>query len=729
MSGRTSLPEHEYAPSTTIGIRETTSRERKNEAEYDARRRRELLLRRYQKTIETMQLGVTVTDLNGTIIDINPADAEMHGYEVEELIGEHASIFAESGRKSPLSETDLRSMKSWRRESVNLRKDGSTFVAQLMSDVVRDHLGNAVGVVTTCEDISERIETEQALRQSETRYALAAAGASVGLWDWDVAGGTLFYSARWKSMLGFDEGEIGADADEWLDRIHPDDRTRVDAEIEGLLQQDGSSDAFEIEHRLAHKSGAYRWFLCSGVLVADASGNVVRMVGSHQDVTERKRAEQQLLEDAFHDALTGLPNRFFFQSLVERCIGRSRRSDNYFFAVMILDLDRFKVVNDSLGHAVGDRLLVAVGRRLKPLLRPSDTMARFGTDQYGILLEDVRHSDDAIRVARRIQSKLEKSFGVDDRDVFISASIGIATNATVYDEADAVIRDADTAMHRAKARGTARFEVFDSDMRQQAVERLQLETELRCVVEQRQLRTFYQPIVALPDSHLVGFEALLRWDHPERGTLLPAEFMNVAEETDLIVPMGWWILKDACVQLKQWHETIEGAENLSIAVNLSGRQLVQVDAFDHVHGVLKDTDLCKGALRLEMTETVMMEGGSRSTDLCNRLKDLSVRLHMDDFGTGYSSLSYLHAFPLDILKIDRSFVSRMTERSKFSEIVRAIVDMAHGLGMKVVAEGVETQEQLDLLSGFGCDYAQGFVFSVPVEASEAEKFIETMKTS
>jgi diguanylate cyclase (GGDEF)-like protein/PAS domain S-box-containing protein len=728
MAGRAGTTKIELIAEAPASLQEANERLREYREELNARQERELLLRRYEKTIETMQLGVTVTDLEGLIVDINPADATMHGYSVDELIGQNASIFADSERKDPLSEAELKDMTSWRREGVNIRKDGSRFPVQLMSDVVRGGDGKPVGVVTTCEDITERKNAENALRKSETRYMLAATGASVGLWDWDVENDTVFYSTRWKSMLGYGEDEIGPSAEEWLGRIHPDERERVTAEIDVLSRYEGLHNNFEIEHRVAHKTGSYRWVLCSGVAVKGDTGRTERLVGSQQDITERKRVEQQLLEDAFHDALTGLPNRLFFKSLVERCLGRSRRREDYFFSVIILDLDRFKVVNDSLGHAVGDRLLVAVARRLKPLLRPSDTMARFGTDQFGILLEDVRNADDPARVARRIQSNLEKPFlvGEDDREVVISASLGIASNATPYEEADALIRDADTAMHRSKLRGAAAFEVFDADMRQQAVERLQIETELRGVVDQGQLRTFYQPIMAIPDTSLVGFEALLRWEHPERGLLLPAEFLRVAEETDLIVPMGWWILKDACKQMKHWHDTIEGAVDLGVSVNLSGRQLVQGDAFDQVASVLEDTDLSRGALRLEMTETVMMEGGKRSTDLCNKLKELSVRLHMDDFGTGYSSLSYLHSFPLDILKIDRSFVSRMTERPKFSEIVRAIVDMAHGLGMKVVAEGVETQEQFDLLAGFGCDYAQGFIFSTPVGAAEAENLIQKL---
>lgn len=728
MVGRTGSPKIELISEPATSLREANERLQDYRDELDERRQRELLLRRYQKTIETMQLGVTVTDLAGVIVDVNPADAAMHGFTVQELIGENASIFASRDRKEPLTRQDLSTMKSWRREGVNVRKDGTTFPVQLMSDVVQDGEGNAVGVVTTCEDITERKASEEALKESETRYMLAAAGASVGLWDWNVEDGSVFYSARWKRMLGYEEDEIGTGVEEWLGRVHPDDLERVEAELDVLSQGDGSFSNFEIEQRLAHKAGGHRWFLCSGVAVRDDSGRTVRMVGSQQDITDRKRVEQQLLEDAFHDALTGLPNRSFFQSLVERCIGRARRREDYLFAVMILNLNRFKIVNDSLGHAVGDRLLVAVGRRLKPLLRPSDTLARFGTDQFGILLEDVRSGEAPARVAQRIQGELEKPFVVDDREVFISASVGIASSGTGYEVAEDLIRDADTAMHRSKTRGTSSYEIFDADMREQAVARLQLETELRGVVEQGQLRTFYQPIMALPDARLVGFEALMRWEHPERGLLLPAEFIHVAEETDLIVPMGWWILQDACTQLKRWHDTIGDAKEIGVSVNLSGRQLVKADAFDRVHSVLKETGLSKGALCLEMTETVMMEGGQRSTDFCNRLKGLSVQLYIDDFGTGYSSLSYLHSFPLDIIKIDRSFVSRMTEQKKFEAIVRAILNMAHGLGMKVVAEGVETREQLDLLSGFGCDYAQGFIFAAPVEALEAENLIKEMNT-
>jgi diguanylate cyclase (GGDEF)-like protein/PAS domain S-box-containing protein len=601
---------------------------------------------------------------------------------------------------------------------VTARHESHDIVAALnagANDYVTKPIDFAV-IMARIEAQLGRRQAEAALRESEERYALAVRGANDGLWDWNLKTNVIYFSPRWKEMLGWEEHEIANDPDEWFTRIHSEEVSHVRAALEAHIE--GRHGHFETEHRMLHRDGGYRWMRSRGLVVRDPTGAAYRMAGSQTDITEGKVA----------DALTGLPNRILFIDRLASSIERARRHGEYMFAVLFLDLDRFKLINDSLGHVVGDQLLVAIARRLEGCLRSSDTVtrlqtdhtiARLGGDEFTVLLTDIPDVSDALRVAERLQEALSNAFTLTGQEVFTTASIGITTSATLYQTPEAVLRDADTAMYRAKSRGGARCEVFDREMRDRAVARLQIETDLRRAVERGEFRLYYQPIVSLATRQITGFEALVRWQHPERGLILPEEFIRVAEETTVIVPLGWWVVREACHQMRQWQLQRDSPGAISISVNLSPKQFTQVNLTEGVTRILAETGLPASCLALEITETTIMESTDVASAVLAELKQLGVQLAIDDFGTGYSSLSYVHRFPLNSLKIDRSFVSEMGTKGERSEIVRAIVNLAHNLGLDVIAEGVETQSQLDHLTALGCDYGQGYLFSAPASADAA----------
>jgi diguanylate cyclase (GGDEF)-like protein/PAS domain S-box-containing protein len=574
-----------------------------------------------------------------------------------------------------------------------------------------------VGVVTTCEDITQRKAGEEALRESEERYALATSGANDGIWDWDLRSGAAYFSPRWLAVLGLAERELRDSTEGWLERVHADDLSRVKAELAAHLE--ARSPHFESEHRLLHRDGAYRWVLVRGLAVRDARGVAYRMAGSLTDIADRKQTEEQLIHDALHDPLSSLPNRAFFMTLLDRAIKRTRRRGaEYLFAVLFVDLDRFKLVNDSLGHTAGDRLLVAISGRLQRCLRPGDVVARLGGDEFSILLDDIGEVSDATRVAERIQAELKEPFVFDGHEVFTSASIGIALSTAAHDRPEYFLRDADTAMYRAKARGKARYEMFDEAMHARAVAELRIETDLRRALERREFRVRYQPIVSLADARAIGFEALVRWQHSERGLVPPSEFIPVAEETGLIVPMSRWVMETACRQTRAWLDQFPDLPDLAISVNLSAKHFQQPDLLAQVLGVLEATGLPARNLKLEITESVLMASPEAQVAVIRDLRRAGIQVLIDDFGTGYSSLSYLQRFRVDTLKIDRSFLVERGEGEGW-DIVETIITLAEDLGVNVIAEGVETEEQNARLKALRCGQAQGYLFREPVDAEAA----------
>ena len=573
----------------------------------------------------------------------------------------------------------------------------------------------------------EMQEVYEQLQKSETRYALAAKGANDGLWDWDLVTGDVYYSPRWMEILGIEsDDKLLPCKNCWLERIHPEDRDAVSTELEAHLK--GETASFRNEHRIKHTDGTYRWVLIRGMAVRDNGGKAVRIAGSMSDITERKSAEEKLAHDAVHDALTGLPNRKKLMERLARSIKRIKHNSNYGFAVLFIDLDRFKTINDSLGHQAGDELLLIITEKLSELVRPSDMVARLGGDEFVVVLENVRSKERVSQIAERILTCLQKPNEISGQQIYSSASIGIVLASPAYDQPDDLVRDADIAMYRSKVKGKARFEIYDSKMHSSAVSLLQMEMDLRRAIDRDEFTLNYQPIVSLNSEKIVGFEALIRWNHPTRGNIPPDDFIPVAEETGLILPIGNWVLREACSQMQQWREKYSLANSLIVNVNLSARQLEQKDLVKQIARILKETKLDPACLKLEITESVIMKNAEETITTVRKLREMGVLLSIDDFGTGYSSLSYLHRFPIDTLKVDRSFVNLIGAEGEHSEIIQTIITLAYNLGMDVVAEGVETAEQLEFLRQVNCNYGQGYFYSRPVTNLLAAEMIEKLKS-
>jgi diguanylate cyclase (GGDEF)-like protein/PAS domain S-box-containing protein len=564
-------------------------------------------------------------------------------------------------------------------------------------------------------------------RAAEERYALAARGANDGLWDWNLQTNELFLSDRWKAMLGYAAHELSEHPNEWWERIYPIDHSRVQTEIAAHLAEHTAH--FESEHRILHQDGQYRWVLSRGLAVRDAGGKPVRMVGSLTDITARKQGETQLLHAAFHDSLTGLPNRACLVDHLRKAIQRAKYDSNYQFALLFFDLDRFKLVNDSFGHAVGDELLVALAQRVQTCIREHDTLARLGGDEFTVLLDDIFDGNYAIEVANRIQQILAVPFTLSRYELFTTVSIGIVCSTTNYGQPEELLRDADAALYHAKASGKARHAVFDQAMRTQAISLLQLETDLRRALERQEFELMYQPIVSLDTESITGFEALLRWHHPEHGDISPESFIPVAEETGLIIPIGWWALRTACVQMCSWQRMFATAVPFTISVNVSGRQFIQPKLVENVREIVDASGLAPHRLRLEITESIIVKNTDATMRVLADLHALGIEVYIDDFGTGYSSLSTLHCLQSDALKIDRSFISQLANHGENVEIVQMIAMLAHQLGMDVIVEGIEKQAQLALLQEMGCDYGQGFLFSQPMSSAAVEELLATLESS
>ncbi|HST50843.1 MAG TPA: EAL domain-containing protein [Pyrinomonadaceae bacterium] len=557
------------------------------------------------------------------------------------------------------------------------------------------------------------------------RFRSAFDFAAIGMALLSTEGRWLQVNRSLCHILGYTEKELLLT--DFLSVTHPDDLPTALSNIGQLLK--GRVQVSQMEKRYIHKAGHVVWVHWSVSMVRDQYSKSVHLIFQIQDITDRKLAEQQLHHDAFHDALTGLPNRALFMDHLKLAIARSQRNTSATFAVLYLDLDRFKIINDSLGHTIGDQLLVGIADRLKKHLRPGDTVARLGGDEFTVLIEDIAEETEAVQVAERVLKELSNPFTLSGREVFTTVSLGIAPSSTGYDRAEDILRDADTAMYRAKSLGKARYEIFDKAMHARAINLLQLETDMRRAVEREEFFIHYQPIVSLGDFRLRGFEALVRWQHPERGFISPMDFIPVAEETGMIIQIGEFVLREACRQMQQWQKGFPADPPLYVTVNLSSKQFSQTTLISKVGMILQETGVRPQSVKLEITESVVMENIDTATDMLRQLRALGVQLAIDDFGTGYSSLSYLHRFPIDTLKIDRSFVTRMTDNTENAEIVRTIVVLAQNLGMDVVAEGVETNEQLVLLQKLGCENGQGYFFSKPVGADGAEKIIAETYTA
>ena len=567
-------------------------------------------------------------------------------------------------------------------------------------------------------DITKRKQTEEALRDSQERLQAILDNSIASIYVKDVKGRYILVNRQAATHLQLEPEEIQGKTDEdLLPRSFADALRANDHKVFG------TGNPLEFEEVMPLDDGLHT-FISIKVPLKDAAGMIYAVCGISTDITERKRAEEQLLQNAFYDPLTGLPNRALFMERLGHTLERAKRHENYLFAVLFLDLDRFKVINDSLGHLMGDQLLVAIARKLEICIRSTDTAARLGGDEFTILLAGIHNVSDTIQVAQRIQQQLALPFELDGQEVFTTASIGIALSSTQsYDKPEELLRDADTAMYQAKGLGKARYELFNPGMYEDAVARLQLETDLRRAIERQEFRVYYQPIVSLSSGRISGFEALLRWQHPERGLVSPANFIPLAEETGLIVEIGYWVLQEACRQMQAWRSRLGTSSPHQISVNLSIKQFSQADLIQQIADILHSTGLAADALVLEITESVIMENSSQAMIALSQLRSLGIKLSIDDFGIGYSSLGRLHSFPISGLKIDRSFVSPIGAKPGNKEMIETIITLAHKLDYQVTAEGVETASQLALLRQLNCEYGQGYFFSHPLDNSGAEALI------
>ncbi|WAL61723.1 putative bifunctional diguanylate cyclase/phosphodiesterase [Thermocoleostomius sinensis] len=594
---------------------------------------------------------------------------------------------------------------------------------------------NAVTVAS-----AEWMRTYLSLRRSEERYALAAHGSHEGVWDWNLQTNRIYFSQRWRQMLGdpiatdrksdhwVGGGQIGlVDSPElWFTRVHPLDLIPLKAAIAAHLNH--KTDYFEQEYRLLHYDGTYRWMLARGLAVCNRDGRPERLVGTQTDITQRKQTEEELWRSAFFDKLTDLPNRTGFTKQVQQALERTHHQLES-FAVLWVDIDCFELINNSFGGNVGDQLLISVSQRLRATLPSTDVVARMGGDEFAILLDQTQTVDEAIRVAKQLQEVLSLPFQIGVQEIFITVSIGIAFSSNQYRNPEHILRDADTAMHRAKAFGRSRYQVFDQTMRTRMVVRLLLENDLRRVVSSepcercQELQLLYQPIVQLETGALAGFEALVRWQHPEKGLLSPKKFISVAEDTGLIIPMSGWILRSACLQMRQWQLLFPDQFPLTMSVNLSSQQFSMPNLPKYIEQILQETDLNPVHLKLEITESMLMENAASIVSVLRQIRALGIQLAIDDFGTGYSSLSYLARFPINTLKIDRSFIHNIDLNSDSREIVKTVHALAHNLGMDVTAEGVETIDQVQHLQTMNCEYGQGYFFSPPLHTEAVTQLL------
>lgn len=681
------------------------------------------------KAVESSSEAISMTDANGSHIYQNSAFTQLFNYAtVEELnvVGGLLSLILDEKVAKEISDR-MAGGNSWSGEITCLT--GSDRVVQILMriDVIKDALDKVIGFVAVSTDITKRKEAEKKLQESEQRFRSLIENSTDIIQILDKNGIFQYVSPSLERILGYNsEALIGRSV---MELVHPSDYWWMEQVIEGVKQKPRSCRGLD-EYRVRHKNGAWLMFEAVAMNLLDQE-SVNGIVFNCQDVTEKKSAEEKLLHQSLYDRLTDLPNRALLMDRLQQALARTPRNPNYLFAVLTIDLDRFKIINESHGHSMGDQLLIKIAKRIKTCLRPGDTVARIGSDEFVILLETVHDLEDAIGLATLTQTAIEQPVELDGQRLFITASIGIAMSARNYEWAGDLLRDANIAMDQAKTRSKASYQVFTSSMHNQVTEMMQLEHDLRQAVAILEdwacpiSNTFslnYQPIICLSTGKLVGFEALVRWRHPQRGLVSPAKFIPIAEETGLIIPLGQWVLWEACRQFQEWQE-INSRNNstkpFTVAVNISGKQFSQPSLILQIQRILHKTGINPQGLKIEITESVVMENAESASKVLFQLRELGMQLSVDDFGTGYSSLSYLHRFPINTLKVDKSFVTNMGVNGENCEIVRAIVTLAHSLGLDVVAEGIETKQQLTLLKNLGCEYGQGYLFSKPVDVATA----------
>jgi diguanylate cyclase (GGDEF)-like protein/PAS domain S-box-containing protein len=675
----------------------------------------------FQAIVKNSNDIVFVVDDDGTVRFASPAIELLLGFTADESIGNHITTLVHPDDRDAATAAFIEFAAGTWREPVRaraMRADGTWLdIEAVATNMVEDPV--LAGHVILVRDVTERREAARALAEAQERFRTAFEQAPIGMALTGLDGSIMRANQAMGRILGYDPSELVTRR--IVDFTHPDDLDVTNAEL-GRLGS-GDVERYRIEKRYLHREGRVVWAAVSVSLVRDGNGEPLYTVGQIEDITERKAIAERLEHAAIHDPLTGLPNRVLFMDRLEHALAVAGRNGGQ-VGVVFLDLDRFKFVNDSYGHAAGDRLLVAVANRVRAALRPSDTVARFGGDEFVVLCEDVAGEEAALEIAARMSAAVSRPVMLPEGEVFVTASLGVAMSGSVDETAESLLRDADTAMYRAKDQGRARTEVFDERTHFRAVHQLRTGNDLHRALQRGEFQVHYQPVVDLPTGDVAGFEALVRWQHPTRGLILPGEFVALAEETGLIVPIGAWVLEEACRQVAEWQARLpQGAPPLFISVNLSPRQLAEPTLPAEIAHILERTAVDPSSVWLEITESTLMHDAESAIGTLRALRALGVHLSVDDFGTGYSSLSYLKRFPVEALKVDRSFVDGLGREAGDSAIVTAVITLAHALGLRAVAEGVETEVQLHELCALRCDMAQGYLFSHPKPASQLDHLV------
>ncbi|AIE73387.1 MULTISPECIES: EAL domain-containing protein [unclassified Synechocystis] len=687
--------------------------------------------KKYRHIVELTSEGIWILDQEQQTIFANQQLADMLGYSVQEILDKNITAFVLAIHHLPESEQEhqecLQSFPScvlpnhYQVYDVQLqRRDGSVLWGLVSRSAWYDEWGNYRGELVMLTDITARKSVEQALSASEQRLEGILGSIQDVVWSADaVSFATLYLNPATAIVYGQCLQTCYQSKNFWFEGVHPGDRPLLECHLQ-LLMEKGHT---ELEYRIIQPAGKERWLFRRSQLVRDNQDRPIRIDGIDSDITERKSAAEKLHYNANHDPLTNLPNRLLFLDRLGHALQRNLRRQEFRFAVLFLDLDGFKIINDSLGHSCGDLLLQGIAHRLRQCLRPEDTLARLGGDEFTMLIENITCPEDVVAIAQRIHYVLQKPFNLKGQEIFTNTSIGIALNHAYYRHPQDILRDADTAMYRAKAAGKGRYAIFNQTMHHHAVQRLQRENDLRRAIDRHELRLHYQPIVCLKTGQLQGVEALLRWQHPEEGLLLPGEFVAIAEETGLIVPMGDWILWEASQQILKLKQHFPRLPYLQVSVNVSVRQLRDQRIIQTVDEILATTNLAPQDLKLEITESLLIDNLDLAADVLLNLRRRNIQISLDDFGTGYSSLSYLHRFPITTLKVDRSFVNAMEPNDQNTAIVHTIVTLAHTLGLDVIAEGIETEKHLTQLHWLGCDGGQGYYFAQPIPSEKLIDFL------
>ncbi len=674
----------------------------------------------YRRLFEESPQPLLVCDAAARVVmEANEAALKMFGATREDLVGHGVIDFVDADdraafeEKIGMSTLENQDWGPWRFNTPDRSFDA---VCQRRSV----EFAGRQALIVHIQDVTLRVSHEKALGQSEQRYAAAVKGANDGIWDWDLVSDTVYYSARFCELLGYEEGDLGDSPKNWFSKVHPDDIEHLRLEIDLHLRQ--VTPRLKVEYRMQHRSGGYVWMLTRGVANFE-EGHAVRMAGSQTDISDRKAGEERALQGTFYDRLTGLANRLLFLDRLGFLIRRAEKNGDYGFAILFIDLDRFKLLNESYGHALGDALLADVGKRLSKVIGTGDTLARLGGDEFGVILDGVTDPGACLYQAQLLLDAFSEPFIIGGDAAHLTASIGIALNDGRYGRSDDLLRDADTAMYRAKKKGRARYEVFDEQMHHEAVAFMRVEADLKRALYASEFELFYQPIIDLSDGSIAGSEALVRWNHPERGLVMPGEFIPIAEESGLIVPLGEWIMFEACRQCRHWLD--QGLEPGMVSVNLSAHQLKSGKVQELVEGALSQAGLDGRRVQIELTESAVMEDPEGAIQVFRDIEKLGVSFGVDDFGTGYSSLAYLKSFRFGALKIDRSFIQDITTDAENAALVAAVIGLSHSFRAKCVGEGVETAEQLSYLRLLRCDQAQGYLFSRPVPAAVFEETLRS----